>query len=137
MSCVKTTFTKTSSIAFARHVPKLHKTHNHITFNPRSSRVRVALPNVPAEVDSSTTTTTTIELTEEKKNINKLLSKPYKWGFKTLIDSETFPKGISEDVVRAISAKKNEPEWLLEFRLKAFKKWLTMSEPNWSINKYN
>lgn len=56
------------------------------------------------------------ELSDEKKDIQKLLSKPYKYGFKTIIESEVFPKGLSEDVVRAISAKKNEPEWLLDFR---------------------
>ena len=62
------------------------------------------------------------ELTEEK----------YKYGFVTDIESETAPKGLNEDIVRFISAKKNEPEWLLEWRLKAFKYWLTMPEPKWS-----
>lgn len=73
---------------------------------------------------------------EEKKDIQKMLSKPYKYGFKTMIESDVFPKGLNEDVVRAISAKKEEPEWLLEFRLKAFRKWLTMEEPEWSDNDY-
>ena len=63
-------------------------------------------------------------------------SRPYKAGWKTIIESETFPKGLSEDVVRAISAKKREPEWMLEFRLKAYRKWLTMAEPEWSDNRY-
>lgn len=76
------------------------------------------------------------ELSEEKKDIQKILSQPYKWGFKTIIESDTFPKGLSEDVVRAISAKKDEPEWMLEFRLKAYKRWLTMEEPKWSDNTY-
>ena len=53
-----------------------------------------------------------------------------------MIESDTFPKGLDENVVRAISAKKNEPQWMLDFRLKAFKKWLTMSEPAWSDNEY-
>lgn len=57
-----------------------------------------------------------VELSDEKKDIQKMLSKPYKYGFKTMIESEVFPKGLNEDVVRAISAKKNEPEWLLDFR---------------------
>jgi Fe-S cluster assembly protein SufB len=52
-----------------------------------------------------------------------------------MIESETFPKGLDEDVVRAISAKKKEPDWMLEFRLKAFRRWLTMSEPVWSDNR--
>jgi hypothetical protein len=76
------------------------------------------------------------ELSDEKKEISKLLNRPYKYGFKTYIESETFPKGLNEDVVRAISAKKGEPDWLLEFRLKAFRKWLTMEEPDWSDNRY-
>src|SRR5437016_4401056 len=58
----------------------------------------------------------------------------YKWGFVTDIESEAIPKGVNEEIVRLISAKKNEPEWLLEFRLKSFRKWLTMldkGEPAW------
>ena len=62
------------------------------------------------------------ELTEEK----------YKYGFFTDIESETAPKGLNEDIVRFISVKKNEPEWLLEWRLKAYRYWLTMPEPKWS-----
>lgn len=75
-------------------------------------------------------------LTEEKRDIQKLLSRPYKYGFRTIIESETFPKGLNEDVVRAISAKKGEPEWMLDFRLKAFRRFLTMEEPKWSDNDY-
>lgn len=75
-------------------------------------------------------------MTDEKRDIQKLLARPYKWGFKTIIESDTFPKGLNEDVVRAISAKKREPDWMLEFRLKAFRKWLTMEEPQWSDNTY-
>jgi len=62
------------------------------------------------------------ELTEEK----------YKYGFFTDIESETAPKGLNEDIVRFISVKKNEPEWLLEWRLKAYRYWLTIPEPKWS-----
>ena len=72
----------------------------------------------------------------EKTQLQQLLNKPYKWGFKTIIESDTFPKGLSEDVIRAISVKKEEPEWLTEFRLKAYKRWLTMEEPEWSDNRY-
>ncbi|MCO6492919.1 MAG: Fe-S cluster assembly protein SufB [Phaeodactylibacter sp.] len=60
----------------------------------------------------------------------------YKYGFTSNIDSDTFPKGLSEDVVRAISAKKNEPEWLTEWRLKAYRHWLEMKEPKWPNVKY-
>ncbi len=56
----------------------------------------------------------------------------YKYGFVTDIESETAPKGLSEDIVRFISQKKNEPEWLLEWRLKAYRHWLTMPEPQWA-----
>ncbi|MFQ5481595.1 MAG: Fe-S cluster assembly protein SufB [Nitrospinaceae bacterium] len=55
----------------------------------------------------------------------------YKYGFRTEIDADTFPKGLNEDVVRAISAKKKEPGFMLDFRLKAYRKWLTMKEPVW------
>lgn len=55
----------------------------------------------------------------------------YKYGFTSDIDTETLPKGLNEDIVRAISAKKNEPAFLLEWRLKAFRHWLTMTEPKW------
>lgn len=57
--------------------------------------------------------------------------KTYKYGFQTAIESEVFPKGLSEDVVRAISKKKDEPEFLLNFRLKAYAKWKEMEHPNW------
>lgn len=56
----------------------------------------------------------------------------YKYGFYTDIEMETAPRGLSEETIRYISSKKNEPEWLLEFRLKAFRHWLTMKEPNWA-----
>lgn len=60
----------------------------------------------------------------------------YKYGFTSNIDSETLPKGLTEDTVRAISAKKNEPEFLLEWRLKAFKQWQEMTEPTWPNVNY-
>jgi Fe-S cluster assembly protein SufB len=60
----------------------------------------------------------------------------YKYGFETQIESEKAPKGLSEDTVRFISAKKNEPEWMLKWRLDAYRRWLTMSEPTWARVKY-
>ena len=60
----------------------------------------------------------------------------YKYGFSTSIETESFPKGLSEDTVRAISAKKNEPPFLLDFRLKAFNIWLQMNEPSWGHLQY-
>jgi len=68
--------------------------------------------------------------------IQQRIDKEYEWGFVTEINSETIPKGLNEDVVRTISAKKEEPEWLLEWRLKAFRAWLQMTEPKWPNVKY-
>ena len=68
--------------------------------------------------------------------LNKVVSQPYKHGFVTNIESETIGKGLSEDVVRLISEKKGEPEWMLEFRLKAYRHWLTMVEPTWALVDY-
>ena len=63
--------------------------------------------------------------------INDIESSEYKYGFVSDIDVEEFPRGLSEDIIRRISARKNEPDWLLEFRLKAYEKWKSMEEPNW------
>jgi len=68
--------------------------------------------------------------------LDNLVSQPYKHGFVTDIESETAPKGLNEDIIRMISAKKHEPEWLLEFRLKAYRHWLTMTEPQWPNVRY-
>ncbi|MDH5481169.1 MAG: Fe-S cluster assembly protein SufB, partial [Nitrosomonas sp.] len=68
--------------------------------------------------------------------LQNLVNQPYKHGFVTDIESEVAPKGLNEDTIRLISSKKNEPEWLLEFRLSAYKKWLTMSEPDWQNVHY-
>lgn len=66
------------------------------------------------------------------KIINDVTSEQYKYGFVTDIDTEFIGKGINEDIVRKISMLKNEPEWLTEFRLKAYRKWVTMKEPKWA-----
>ncbi|MCG8363261.1 MAG: Fe-S cluster assembly protein SufB [Pseudanabaenales cyanobacterium] len=63
--------------------------------------------------------------------VQTLVNQPYKYGFVTDIESEVIPRGLNEDVIRLISAKKNEPEFMLEFRLKAYRRWLTMAEPTW------
>ena len=60
----------------------------------------------------------------------------YKYGFETKIESEKAPKGLSEDTIRFISAKKNEPEWMLAWRLEAYRRWLTMREPTWARVNY-
>src|SRR3954462_13748875 len=58
--------------------------------------------------------------------------KTYEWGFTSDIEQDFAPKGLSEDTIRFISAKKNEPEWILEWRLKAYRAWLTMAEVSWA-----
>ena len=63
--------------------------------------------------------------------LEEITSSEYKYGFETIIENESAPKGLSENIVRFISAKKNEPEWMLEWRLKAYKHWLTMDYPKW------
>jgi Fe-S cluster assembly protein SufB len=63
--------------------------------------------------------------------IQDLVNRPYEAGFVTQIESDNAPRGLSEDTIRLISAKKNEPAWLLEFRLGAYRHWLTMAEPKW------
>lgn len=68
--------------------------------------------------------------------LQSLVNQPYKHGFVTEIESDVAPKGLNEDTIRLISAKKNEPEWLLSFRLKAYQKWLTMIEPKWQNVHY-
>ncbi|NBS11824.1 MAG: Fe-S cluster assembly protein SufB, partial [Gammaproteobacteria bacterium] len=65
-------------------------------------------------------------------NLDQLVDQDYKYGFVTDIASDTFPPGLDDSVIRAISAKKNEPEWLLEWRLQAYEKWLSMSPPTWA-----
>jgi len=74
--------------------------------------------------------------TSTAEQIKNLTEANYKYGFVTDIDSETAPKGLSEDVVRFISAKKNEPDWLLQWRLKAYRHWLIMDEPTWANVSY-
>jgi Fe-S cluster assembly protein SufB len=64
--------------------------------------------------------------------IETFANREYKWGFVSDIESESIPRGLNEDVVRLISAKKHEPEWLLEWRLKAYRHWLSMKEPQWA-----
>ena len=75
-------------------------------------------------------------MTDSNKILEDITSSEYKWGFVTDIENDSLPKGLSEDTVRFISAKKNEPEWLLEWRLDAFRKWLAMDEPEWSNVKF-
>ncbi len=72
----------------------------------------------------------------EATEIQELANREYKWGFVTDIEADTAPPGLNEEIVRFISAKKKEPAWLLEWRLKAYRHWLTMAEPNWAKVSY-
>jgi len=65
------------------------------------------------------------------ETIEQLATREYKYGFETIVDADTFPPGLNEDVIRRLSAIKEEPEWMLEFRLKSYRAWLEMKEPTW------
>ncbi|NNF97605.1 MAG: Fe-S cluster assembly protein SufB, partial [Halobacteria archaeon] len=71
-------------------------------------------------------------MASSQNSVNKLLNRGYEHGFVTSIESDTVPPGLNEEVIRFISAKKNEPEWMLERRLKAYQYWLTMEDPQWA-----
>ena len=71
------------------------------------------------------------DMAAQDKLIEEYANREYEHGFVTDVDQETLPPGLDEDVIRFISAKKEEPEWLLEWRLKAYRQWLTLSEPRW------
>ncbi len=78
------------------------------------------------------------EMSDDLKTIERTVSSDYKYGFVTEIEADEAPKGLTEDTIRFISAKKNEPAWMLEWRLKAFRYWLTLEteEPKWANIKY-
>ena len=71
-------------------------------------------------------------ITETRETIDRLAESGYQYGFETAIDMDFAPKGLNEDIVRLISAKKQEPDWLLEWRLKSYRAWLTMTDPAWA-----
>ena len=73
-----------------------------------------------------------LKIDNDQATKEMLESEEYKYGFTTEVDQEIFPIGLNEDIVRKISAKKNEPKWLLDFRLNAYKRWLRMEDPDWA-----
>ena len=85
-----------------------------------------------------TTTPTPVADGREAMNteVREIASKDYEWGFVTDIEMDSLPPGLNEDVIRAISARKKEPEWLLEWRLEAYRRWLGMTEPEWAHVSY-
>jgi Fe-S cluster assembly protein SufB len=76
-------------------------------------------------------------MSNEQQIIESRIKSEYKWGFVTDIDMETVPKGLNEDIIHMISSKKNEPDWMLEWRIKAYRHWLTLKEPHWANVKYD
>ena len=70
-----------------------------------------------------------MSMSESDKAVKDLIKREYQHGFVTNIESETFEPGLNEDVIRRLSAKKKEPEWMLEWRLQAYRQWLEMEEP--------
>ena len=75
-------------------------------------------------------------MSKDQKIIDQAISREYEYGFVTDIEQDIIPPGLNEDVVRIISDKKNEPKWLLDWRLKAFKRWKKMKDPKWSMLSY-
>ena len=71
-------------------------------------------------------------MTSAATAFDELISREYQHGFVTDLEADALPRGLSEDVIRLISAKKNEPAFMLEWRLKAYRHWLTMNEPHWA-----
>ncbi|KZV14000.1 hypothetical protein F511_44645 [Dorcoceras hygrometricum] len=76
------------------------------------------------------------DVSDDEDPLHKFLKRDYKWGFTQEIDSFSIPKGLSEETVKSISAKKGEPDWMLNFRLKSYERFCKMKEPNWSDNRY-
>lgn len=76
------------------------------------------------------------KMNTKNTDLKNIVTEPYKYGFETDVDADIAPKGLSEDIICFISAKKNEPKWLLEYRLKAYRHWLTLKEPHWGKLKY-
>ena len=75
-------------------------------------------------------------MSSKQREVEQLVAKKYEHGFVTDIEADTVPPGLDEDVIRHISAKKGEPEFLLEWRLKSYRHWLTMQEPKWAHLKH-
>src|SRR5689334_11126772 len=72
----------------------------------------------------------------ELDTIERTVQSDYKYGFVSDLEADEAPKGLNENIIRFISSKKNEPEWMLEWRLKAYRHWLNMKEPNWANVKF-
>ncbi len=71
-------------------------------------------------------------MSTETQAIQELATGEYKYGFVTDVEADAFPPGLSEDVIRRLSARKGEPDWMLDWRLKAYRTWLTLKDPDWA-----
>ena len=76
-------------------------------------------------------------MAETNRNLEHLIDREYQAGFVTDVEQEIFPPGLSEEIIRRISAKKGEPEFMLEWRLNAYRHWLTLKEPGWAHVRYS
>lgn len=77
-----------------------------------------------------------VRMTQISSDVRELANREYQYGFVTAVDSDAVPRGLDEDVIRLISAKKNEPDWMLQWRLRAYRHWVTLEEPTWQNVKY-
>lgn len=99
---------------------------------PNSGNFKIrAAPDVEAPGKESS-----LSFSNEEDPLQKFLKRDYKWGFNENIESFALPKGLSEETIRLISSRKNEPDWMLEYRLKLYEKFVKMKEPKWSDNQY-
>ncbi|MCD7451045.1 UPF0051 protein abci8, chloroplastic [Datura stramonium] len=103
--------------------------------NSRNLKVKAAELSYEATIDTPGKESS-VSTSKENDPLQKFLKRDYKWGFNQEIDSFALPKGLSAETVKLISARKNEPSWMLEFRLKSYEKFLKMKEPKWSDNRY-
>src|SRR6476620_12071326 len=94
-------------------------------------RCRFATPLAPRCAEMVSDPNTVGRFTDMSSSIDSLVNREYQYGFVTDVEADTLPPGVSEDVIRLISKKKDEPQWLLDWRLKAYRRWLTMKEPHW------
>ncbi|KAG5614058.1 hypothetical protein H5410_013882 [Solanum commersonii] len=122
--------------------PKLSKGSQFLLklANPRNPNSRI-LKVKAAELSYEATIDTpgkesSVSTSNENDPLQKFLKRDYKWGFNQEIDSFSLPKGLSAETVKLISGRKNEPSWMLEFRLKSYERFLKMKEPKWSDNRY-
>ncbi|CBI23255.3 unnamed protein product, partial [Vitis vinifera] len=106
-------------------------------FCPKLESLKSLNPKTPKNPTSSVFKVRADHATSSTDDkLQKILNRDYKWGWFENIDSDAIPKGLSEKTIRMISERKNEPDWMLEFRLKSYEKFLKMKEPKWSDNRY-